>query len=255
MNSTTFRSTFPWKAYAMLIALSILAAAGYLPYTDALLGSVQQELGLTRTAFRAVTFLQTMLVLITLSFFGLFFSRRGGLKTPYLDALVSRIDIRRSFRKTALLSLIIGVSTGFLLFGIDTLIAPFMDFELAQGSSLPGPLAGLAVSLYGGIAEEIMLRLFLVNLLLFLLVRIFRKEASSQAVVLAIIISAFFFGLLHVLSSIAVVEMDTLFTIRTISLNMSAGIIFGLVYWKWGLLPAMICHGSADIVLHVIAAL
>jgi len=40
---------------------------------------------------------------------------------------------------------------------------------------------------------------------------------------------------------------------RSIVLNGIAGIIFGWLYWQYGLAAAMLSHFSADIILHVIS--
>ena len=39
---------------------------------------------------------------------------------------------------------------------------------------------------------------------------------------------------------------------RTLLLNLLPGILFGFVYWRWGLEYAILSHFWADIVLHVI---
>jgi hypothetical protein len=43
--------------------------------------------------------------------------------------------------------------------------------------------------------------------------------------------------------------------IRTLVLNGFAGLVFGWLYWRRGLLAAMIAHTSADVVLHVLSLL
>ena len=42
---------------------------------------------------------------------------------------------------------------------------------------------------------------------------------------------------------------------RALLLNGIGGIVFGWLYWKRGLLAAMLAHFSADIVLHVVTPL
>jgi membrane protease YdiL (CAAX protease family) len=38
-------------------------------------------------------------------------------------------------------------------------------------------------------------------------------------------------------------------------LNSIGGLVFGWLYWRQGLLAAMVAHFSADVVLHVIGAM
>ena len=47
--------------------------------------------------------------------------------------------------------------------------------------------------------------------------------------------------------------MTPLLIARALVLNGIGGIVFGWLYWKRGLLAAMLAHFSADIVLHVAA--
>jgi len=49
--------------------------------------------------------------------------------------------------------------------------------------------------------------------------------------------------------------LTTIVVVRTVLLNSIAGVLFGWLYWRRGLLAAMVSHFSADIVLHVIAGL
>ena len=49
--------------------------------------------------------------------------------------------------------------------------------------------------------------------------------------------------------------LTTIVVVRTVLLNSIAGVLFGWLYWRRGLLAAMVSHFSADIVLHVVAGL
>jgi hypothetical protein len=50
-------------------------------------------------------------------------------------------------------------------------------------------------------------------------------------------------------------KIDGPLVVRTLALNGIAGVQFGLLYWKNGLEAAMISHGAADVVLHVLGPL
>ena len=49
----------------------------------------------------------------------------------------------------------------------------------------------------------------------------------------------------------AVLPLTALVVARALVLNGLGGIIFGWLYWKRGLLAAMLAHFSTDVVLHV----
>ena len=117
---------------------------------------------------------------------------------------------------------------------------------------------GLLASFYGGINEEILLRLFLMTLIVWIFFKIKKTKEGTPtnvSVWLAIVIAAVIFGIGHLPAVMSLTALTPLVIIRTIVLNAAGGIIFGWLYWKKGLESAMISHFSADIVLHVIMPL
>lgn len=65
---------------------------------------------------------------------------------------------------------------------------------------------------------------------------------------------AVLFGLGHLPATAALVPLTPLMIIRALLLNGLAGLVYGYLYWKYGLEAAMLAHFTSDIVLHVIAA-
>ena len=116
----------------------------------------------------------------------------------------------------------------------------------------------MLASFYGGIAEEILLRLFVMSLFVWL-GRLISKTPDSKPTTLvfwiANILAAVLFGLGHLPATSLLVPLTPLIVIRAIVLNGLLGIVFGWLYWKRGLESAMISHFSADLVLHVLLAL
>ena len=68
----------------------------------------------------------------------------------------------------------------------------------------------------------------------------------------AIAITALLFGAGHIPTTAALLPLTPLVIARALLLNGLGGIIFGWLYWKRGLVAAMMAHFSADIVLHVL---
>jgi membrane protease YdiL (CAAX protease family) len=122
----------------------------------------------------------------------------------------------------------------------------------------PAAWQGFLASFYGGIAEEIQLRLFLMSLLVWLghfVSRTGEGKPTSAVMWIAIIVAAVLFGLGHQPATAAVIPLTPLVVTRAIVLNGLGGVIFGWLYWKRGLEAAMISHFSTDIILHVLFAL
>jgi membrane protease YdiL (CAAX protease family) len=113
----------------------------------------------------------------------------------------------------------------------------------------------LLASLYGGIAEEVLLRLFLVSLFVWITFKI-KKTAdgkpTSIGIWVSIVLAAIIFGLGHLPATAQITPLTGLVIVRAVVLNGFGGIIFGWLYWKKGLESAMIAHFSADVVLHII---
>jgi hypothetical protein len=128
---------------------------------------------------------------------------------------------------------------------------------IADPAARPEWWSGLLASFYGGIVEEILLRLFFLNLIVLVLMKITRKERGRPAnwqVWTALVASTLIFAAGHLPTVAATGNLSGLMVFRVMALNSAAGIVFGRIFVRRGLLPAMVSHFSADIVLHVIVA-
>jgi membrane protease YdiL (CAAX protease family) len=116
----------------------------------------------------------------------------------------------------------------------------------------------LLASFYGGIAEEILLRLLVMSFFVWLghfVSKTIDGKPTAAVIWIANILAAVFFGLGHLPTTAMLVPLTPLVVTRAVVLNGLLGIGFGWLYWKRGLEAAMISHFSADIVLHVLLAL
>jgi membrane protease YdiL (CAAX protease family) len=116
----------------------------------------------------------------------------------------------------------------------------------------------LLASFFGGIDEEIQLRLFALSLLVWLARFLFRKpdgRPTATAFWTANIVAAILFGLGHLPLTSMLTPLTPVIVARAVVLNGLLGLALGYLYWKRGLESAMISHFSADLLLHVILAL
>jgi membrane protease YdiL (CAAX protease family) len=161
----------------------------------------------------------------------------------------------RDYLKSILgISIGMGVLAGILIILFSFLFTSASTVLLSAEISVP-LWKGFLASFYGGIGEEILLRLFLMTLIVWIFFKI-KKTADGKpttiGIWLAIIISAIIFGLGHLPITGTITTITPLIVARAVILNGIGGIIFGWLYWKKGLESAMISHFSADIILHVI---
>ncbi len=189
---------------------------------------------------------------VILVFIGLWVSSRTNLGAP----LITRIFSKKSFNKSeswkALFSsLILSSFVALFLLGLFELQSEF--YPISGIISRPSKPFYALVAFSAGISEEIMFRLGLMSLIITVIQ--FLKKAdnpSNKTIWIGIIISAIFFGLIHLPLSKNFVEL-TPFTIGVTMIgNLITGSTFGWIFWKRGLLLAIISHIAFDLVFHVI---
>lgn len=115
----------------------------------------------------------------------------------------------------------------------------------------------LASVLYGGIIEEVMLRLFFMSLIALVIWKVFYKKYDREHIptsvfVAANIIAALAFAAGHLpATSMLFGELTPLILLRCFLLNGGAGLVFGWLYRKYGIVYAMIGH----MMFHVVSKL
>ncbi|HET9495707.1 MAG TPA: CPBP family intramembrane glutamic endopeptidase [Chloroflexia bacterium] len=152
-----------------------------------------------------------------------------------------------------------GLAAGLVIAGLDRTVFAGVAEKLKQsGIKQPPAWKGLLATLYGGIGEELLLRLGMLSFLAAGLRKLTgdRSKPPSAGVMLpATVLAALLFGAGHLPAVARLAKIDGPLVVRTLALNGIAGVQFGLLYWKNGLEAAMISHGAADIVLHVLGPL
>ncbi|UNK57851.1 CPBP family intramembrane metalloprotease [Pseudoxanthomonas daejeonensis] len=238
-------------AWGVLAGLSAAALMPYLAQTmpDAF-ARVRLPLGVIAAAQGA----QALVLVGLLAWAGLRMGHRVGLGSPVLHAwLVAR---RRPdwARLKPLHAVLLGIAAALAILAVAPLLNRAMPPMLHPPASATAGLSafnGFLASFYGGIVEELLLRLFLMTLLLWIVARRRRTALPDWAYWLAIVIAALLFGAGHLPAAANIWGLEPVVVLRTLLLNGIAGLAFGWLYWKRGLEMAMLAHFSADIVLHV----
>ena len=213
-----------------------------------IVSEVINQVGSERAAI-ALSMVQPILLTIVCSFFGFVISSKIGLMKP----------IGFKFRPTIvtiLLSLIFA-----LVMVADPLIFGKIIPQVAEYYETPITFVTILYSvLYGGIVEEILLRLFFMSLLALIIKKIFlrKKENYPQTVfIISNIIAALLFAAGHLPATYQLFgEITPLILSRCFLLNGTGGLIFGYLYRKHGIQYAMtahaLCHFISKIILIVI---
>ena len=113
----------------------------------------------------------------------------------------------------------------------------------------------LAAVLYGGVIEEVMLRLFMMSLVAFLLHKVFERKHEKPAtgiLIAANVIAALLFAAGHLPATAMLMGITPMILFRCFLLNGGFGLLFGWLYRKYGLRYAMIAHGGCHVVSKLI---
>ena len=113
--------------------------------------------------------------------------------------------------------------------------------------------AWIAAVLYGGVIEEVMLRLFLMSLLALIGWKLCFRQESAPPVgvpVAANILAALLFAAAHLPASVlSFGGLTPLLLLRCFLLNGAAGLVFGRFYRRCGIQYAMLSH----VLLHLVS--
>jgi membrane protease YdiL (CAAX protease family) len=257
---------YNWKIFLIVWIAAVIGVIAIIPYSLTLQSGVLAGLNLPMPLVLLISIAQNAVLFGLLTALGLFFANRIGLGLPILEARLRGETVGDKVRAILPLSIIIGVVASLLIVALDIFVfQPALLRELGDSANTlnlqtaqPPAWQGLLASFYGGISEEVMLRLFVMSLLAWLgsfLSKTIEGRPTSAVFWNANILAAVLFGLGHLPTTAMLIPLTPLVITRAIVLNGLAGVAFGWLYWKRGLESAIIAHFSADIVLHVLLAL
>ena len=242
--------------------LATLAVMPYLHQID------PQRMASVPVPFPALVAIQSMSMFITctlLVWAGLRMGHRLGLGLPLLQRHLNRHGHAALSQARPGAAVGIGAATaaaiGLLSAWLDPLLLPDARVTMSDIEGARSAFYGLLASFYGGIVEEVQLRLFLMTLLAWGMTRIahwrrgFDGHLSTPVAWAAIVLAALLFGAGHLSTAATIWGLDTGVVVRTLLLNGIAGTVFGWLYWKRGLEMAILGHFTADVVLHALVPL
>jgi len=240
------------KIWFGLAIAALISALLLIPYSSELTGTPFPPLSelMVSAAIGLVQF-------IIYAFLGLKISRKIGIEpTPVLSG-------KAKLKDNLKLSVLLGVSVGTAIVVLDWLFNSLFTMPLKEGASLetvnPSPLYGFLGSFYGGIGEELFLRLLIIPLFGLLIIGVLKLvgraktwKITDKVAWTSIILAAILFGLGHLPGTAAIMDITPIVVFRAVLLNGILGIVYGWLFYRKGLEFAMISHFSSDIILHVL---
>lgn len=200
-----------------------------------------------------ISALQLAVISFVVAFIGTKLARRTGFSLSILDSLVNKVRLQFD-KRSVLLAIVFGIITAFLITGADRFYFQSQIAKLGEVQpefSLFGLLAGV---FYGGVFEEILLRLFVMSLLVWIMMKILKnKNLSNVYYWIAIVIASLLFAAGHLpATNLLFGGLTTELIVRCFLLNGVGGLFFGYLYWKKGFEYAVIAHMFAHISLQLL---
>lgn len=247
------KKSINWKLYWLLIGMIVISTILGQPAMTKMTG---KELTLRYILLYALP-INVLSSLVTV-YLGLYLAKRMGMGAPIFEALIDKKKlpsekIRFALIYAPIIGLVVSIATfavGFIPSAIST------DVEVA--SIVPTAFESFLSAFYGGIFEEITMRLFFMTfytwLISFFISKISKRKVmpSKIGIWCSILLAGLAFGLGHLLTAAQMFPLTPLVVLKILLGNGISGIVFGYLYWKKGLEASMSAHFTGDIVLHVI---
>lgn len=259
--SSQSQQKFPWRLFWLLFIAAVFSALAIIPFALDVFGpiiSAQQQSSpppLPLPFIIAIGVVQNLLLIGVMIFVGLKLGKKIGLGAPILAALVDGKGLASSWRRSVLSGVSVGVVVGVVLLGLVLLLVPLLPKLPFVAAAKVAIWKRILACFYGGIYEELLMRLFFLTLIAWIAAKAFKGNGNvltSSAFWIANIVVAILFGLGHLPSASLVMPITPLVVAAALSLNGIAAIAFGVLYRKYGLESAMVAHSTADFVLYVV---
>ncbi len=240
------------RIYYALLTLSIVAIFATLPFLLSLDG-MASGLAVNPPFLLIGYLLGFSAIYAVIIYLGLVLAKAAGIKLPALEGLTGDKTVAQSVGKFWVDSLILGMIFALIVGVVELLFVNIFDLRIIQ-NSLDGSLAErILAAFYGAINVEIVMRLFLMSLITFVLLKLNRdKKLGSVGMWTAILTTAVLFGLAQLPGLSSIVEITPIVVIRVLAVYLIANGLFGYLYWKNGLVSAMMAHFAYEITLFVV---
>ena len=239
-----------WKTVLFFVVIGLVG--GFftgLYILDSYPAELRRELlsqGITRPILALITAVQSAGYGLVLGVLGIILGKKTGMWK----------DEQNLTRQPLVASLLVALAGGLAMILLDIFwFGRYSPVIMDSYATKPSTLFLLGSVIYGGVIEEVMLRLFMMSLIAFLVHKLFWKKQTQTpvaALVLANILAALLFAAGHLPTTAVLMGLTPLIIFRCFLLNGGFGLLFGWLYRKYGLRYAMIAHGGCHVVSKLI---
>ena len=256
------RQQYPfWKPFIVLSVLGLIGTASLLfttlPQLDQII-ELQPELAeMPLPLLAIISLLQPFVLLLIANVIGCLVAPRVGLVSFVYEKAAFGIPVISRLKPQLILAIVLGLIFAVVVVVLDLAFMPFIGEEFAEVAAQDiNLIAQLGMGfLYGGIAEELLLRWGVMSLLVWLgwkLVGRSTYRPPGGVVWAAIILAAILFGIGHLPALATMVPLTAIIVVRTVFLNFIGGVVFGWLFWRHSLEAAMVAHAFTHVGFFVI---
>ena len=240
----------PWQ---MILVLILVSLPGILITTPTLVGKMlpilaeklpeDQKIPPART-LKFVMAVQVLVLVSVFAVLGGMTAPKVGLSAPFFEALVARSRLWTAAKPQMLPMMIGGVAGGLVLVAAYYLFfRPRLDRPTVRHMEDLRMQMGLAGRLlYGGVLEEVLTRWGLMSVAAWIGLKL-AGEVTPAVMWAAIAVSGIIFGLLHIPNYVLTgSKLSPMFASLMVFLNLWASLVFGWLFWQYGLLAAIGAH-------------
>ena len=239
-----------WKTVLFFVVIGLVGGFFTGLYTlDSYPAEMQQlllEQGITRPILGLVSAVQSAGYAVFCGVLGILLGKKTGL---WRDERILENPGLKAANIVAIVGGMVLILSDLLLFG------PRCQVIMDSYAVKPTLTYIVAAVLYGGVIEEVMLRLFMMSLVAFVLHKLFwrkREQTPVAALVAANILSALLFAAGHLPATQMMMGLTPMIIFRCFLLNGGIGLLLGWLYRKYGLRYSMLAHGGCHIVSKLI---
>jgi membrane protease YdiL (CAAX protease family) len=239
----------PWRRFAAVWLLGAAGVASLLLQAPppAVVAAAPPAVAASPLALRALLALPPLALVTLAALAGAAWAHRIGLRSVL--AGTHRSDGRRvaaMLGGAAALGLLLGAAIGVVEVALPR----------AGGGTAPSAWTPLAVALlYGGLAEEVLMRWGLMTAVTLALVTLLARPRAAGArrddrsvVAVAVVVTSLVFAAAHLPALAALVAAPTpADVLRVLGLNTAAGVVYGALAWRHALEAAMAAHAATHL--------
>ncbi len=236
----------------------MLGAVSVLPYIFEVFSKVESAQADTQPTLLviAMQILHLTLIFGVTTGIGLLLAQKVGIALPFLERWLNRTPNATPIPDAVRNSIVAGLAVGgFMTLALYGFVLPGLP-QFPSETSIP-IWKRFLLCIYTGIDVELLMRLFLLSLVLWILQKLFRKPARSSAALFWVgnSIVALIFGAAYLPAIGAFVPLTAPLIASILLLAGASGLVFGKLCWSYGLEAAMIAHFVSDLVVHLIGPL